>query len=267
MFNTNFDTFAIHIPTMRQLSVVIITLNEERNIARCLDSVKGIADDVVVVDSFSKDKTREIAIAKGARFIEQQFLGHIEQKNYAITQAKYPFILSLDADEALSEELKASILQVKQSANSFDGYYMNRRTNYCGQWIMHCGWYPDKKLRLWDSTKGSWKGLNPHDKYEMTDPKSITGFLKGDILHYSYYAVEEHYLQAEKFSTIAAQVLFNAHRKTNRIHIGIKTLAKFTRNYFLKLGFLDGHYGFVICKIAAWETFLKYHKLNQLNKK
>src|ERR1700741_2612456 len=167
---------------MPQLSVVIITFNEEKNIARCLDSVKEIADDIVVVDSFSKDKTKEICLAKGARFVEHAFEGHIQQKNWAITQAEFPHVLSLDADEALDETLRKSILEVKNNWNK-EGYYMNRLTNYCGNWVKHCGWYPDKKLRLWDSRKGSWTGINPHDKYEMKEGDKTTGYLKGDILH------------------------------------------------------------------------------------
>src|SRR6187551_311049 len=137
-------------PNPIQLSVVIITFNEERNIARCLDSVREIADDVVVVDSFSTDKTEAICREKGARFVQHKFEGHIEQKNYAVTQAKFPYILSLDADEAPDEKLIASIKKVKADWIA-DGYSMNRLTNYCGKWIHHCGWYPDVKLRLWDS--------------------------------------------------------------------------------------------------------------------
>ena len=190
-----------------QLSVVIITFNEERNIARCLDAIREIADDVVVVDSFSSDKTEMICREKGARFVQHEFGGHIEQKNWAITQAKFPYILSLDADEAPDEELKKEILKVK-SDFVFDGYEMNRLTNYCGKWIRHCGWYPDTKLRLWDSRKGKWGGVNPHDKYLLDDSSAKTFHLAGNILHYSYYSVEEHYRQAEKFSTIAANALF-----------------------------------------------------------
>src|SRR3990172_2864038 len=184
---------------MVQLSVVIITFNEEKNIGRCLDSVKTIADEIVVLDSFSTDKTEELCKAKGARFFQHKFDGHIEQKNRAITFAKFPYILSLDADEALSEELKKSILEIKNNFSA-DGYYMNRLTNYCGQWIYHCGWYPDKKLRLWDSRKGKWGGINPHDKYELFTSDTAARFLTGNILHYSYYSVEEHYVQAQKFS-------------------------------------------------------------------
>lgn len=252
-------------PNPIQLSVVIITFNEEKNIARCLDSVREIADDIVVVDSFSTDKTEMICREKGARFIQHKFEGHIEQKNWAITQAKFPFVLSLDADEAPDEELKKEILKVKPDAE-YDGYKMNRLTNYCGKWIHHCGWYPDTKLRLWNSQKGKWGGINPHDKFEMESSAKIF-HLKGNILHYSYYTVEEHYKQADKFSSIAANALFQQGKSSNRLHARGKSVAKFFRNYFFKAGFLDGKSGFTICKISAWETFQKYSKLNELNKR
>jgi len=249
---------------MPKLSVVIITFNEERNIGRCIGSVREVADEIVVVDSFSTDRTREICENSGVKFIEHAFEGHIQQKNFAITQAKYPHQLSLDADEALSEELKAEILKIKVDWKS-DGYRMNRLTNYCGKWIHHCGWYPDTKLRLYDSTKGAWGGVNPHDKFEM-NPGSKVGFLKGDILHYSYYTVEEHIRQADKFSTIAAKELVSLGKTVTYFQIFVNPVAKFIRNYILRLGFLDGYFGFIICRIAAHETYLKYTKARQLRR-
>jgi glycosyltransferase involved in cell wall biosynthesis len=249
---------------MLQLSVVIITYNEARNISRCIDSVKEIADDIVVVDSFSTDNTAEIAETKGARIVMHKFSGHIEQKNWAITQAKYPFILSLDADEALSDELKQSILQAKNSMQS-DGYTMNRLTNYCGKWVHYCGWYPDKKLRMWDSTKGRWGGINPHDKFEMNADASIVQ-LKGNLLHYSYYTLTDHINQVNKFTDISALALFKMGKTSGIFKILCSPVFKFIRDYFLKLGFLDGYIGFVICRISAHAAFLKYAKLKQLNK-
>jgi len=249
---------------MPKLSVVIITFNEERNIGRCIGSVREVADEIVVVDSSSTDRTREICENSGVKFIEHSFEGHIQQKNFAITQAKYPHQLSLDADEALSEELKAEILKIKVDWKS-DGYRMNRLTNYCGKWIHHCGWYPDTKLRLYDSTKGAWGGVNPHDKFEM-NPGSKVGFLKGDILHYSYYTVEEHIRQADKFSTIAAKELVGLGKTVTYFQIIVNPVAKFIRNYILRLGFLDGYFGFIICRIAAHETYLKYTKARQLRR-
>jgi len=248
---------------MPQISVVIITFNEEKNIARCIDSVKKIADDIVVVDSFSSDRTQEICTNRGVRFIQHKFDGHIEQKNWAITQAKYPHILSLDADEALSEELKKSISEIKNNWKN-DGYEMNRLTNYCGKWIRHCGWYPDKKLRLWNSRKGAWTGTNPHDKYEMKDKNSTIGFLKGDILHYSYYTIDDHLKQINYFTDIAAKAAISKGKSASLIKLYLSPLIKFLKDYFLKLGFLDGHYGFLICKISAQATFLKYSKIRDL---
>lgn len=247
-----------------ELSVVIITFNEEKNIARCLLSVKDIADDIVVVDSFSTDKTKEICLQYGARFIEHTFNGHIEQKNWAITQAKFPYILSLDADEALDDVLKQEIAAIKNNWE-FDGYKMNRLTNYCGQWIKHCGWYPDTKLRLWDSRKGRWKGVNPHDRYELNENASIK-HLKGNILHYSYYTIEEHYKQLEYFSSISAKAMHELQKKSSLLHLLFKPLAKFIKAYIIKRGFLDGKNGFTISKLMAYETFLKYKKLLQIQK-
>lgn len=248
---------------MIQLSVVIITFNEEKNIGRCLGSVREVADDIVVVDSFSTDKTEEICKAKGVRFVQHKFDGHIEQKNWAITQAKFKHILSLDADEALSDELKKSVLAVKNNW-TMDGYYMNRLTNYCGKWIHHCGWYPDRKLRLFDSRKGKWGGMNPHDKYEMFEGDKATGFLKGDILHYSYYTLEDHYRQVEYFSSISANAYFKNKRAVTSLKLYLSPVAKFIHDYFIKLGFLDGGAGFTISRISAYATFLKYKKLRAL---
>ena len=135
---------------MTKLSVVIITFNEEKNIARCLASIENIADDIVVVDSFSTDKTEQICLKFKVRFIQHKFEGHIQQKNWALQHAKYPHVLSLDADEALDEKLKSQIESIKGNWIA-DGYTMNRLTNYCGQWIKHCGWYPDKKLNNYDN--------------------------------------------------------------------------------------------------------------------
>ena len=132
---------------MIKLSAVIITFNEEEHLEKCLSSLQNIADEIVVVDSYSTDGTKKICKDFGVRFIEQKFLGYKEQKNFALTQAKYDYILSLDGDEALSDTLKKSILEVKNNWNK-DGYYCNRLNNYCGQWIRHSDWYPDRKLRL-----------------------------------------------------------------------------------------------------------------------
>lgn len=247
---------------MRLLSAVIITRNEERNIGRCLESLKGVADDIVVVDSFSTDCTEAIVKEHGARFVQHAFAGHIEQKNWAIAQAMHPFVLSLDADEALDEDLMASIAKTKQE--DADGYRMNRLTNYCGRWIRHGGWYPDTKLRLWDSRKGRWTGINPHDRYEM-DAGSRIMHLKGDILHYSYYTVADHYKQVDYFTTIAAGALAREGKRAGFVKLWVSPVAKFIGSYFLQLGFMDGLHGFTIARISAFATHLKYAKLKALD--
>lgn len=247
---------------MPKLSVVIITFNEEKNIGRCLDSVKDIADDIVVIDSFSTDNTKQIAVEKGARFIEHKFEGHIQQKNWAISQAKYPHILSLDADEMPDKRLKQEIVRVKENW-AHDGYSFNRLNNYCGKWIKHSGWYPDKKLRLWDSTKGSWGGDNPHDTFQMSKGATIA-HIKGDLLHYSFYSVSGHVLQVNKFTDIGAKTAYEKGKRSNLIKIFFLPKWKFIRNYILKLGFLDGFAGYTVCKISAHATFLKFVKLRKI---
>lgn len=246
------------------ISVVIISFNEEKNIERCLDSVKEIADDIVVLDSFSTDTTEAICLSKGARFVQHIFDGHIEQKNKAITYAKYPYILSLDADEALDERLVESIKLVKNNWEK-DGYTMNRLTNYCGKWVKHCGWYPDTKLRLWDSSKGKWTGTNPHDEYTLENGSKI-GHLKGNILHYSYYSLEDHDKQIAYFTDIASKAHFKQGKKSTIFQIIFSPIVKFIQSYILKLGFLDGYYGFVICRKSAYASYLKYKKINLLEK-
>ncbi len=148
---------------MPEISAVIITFNEERNIKRCIESVVGVADEIIVVDSFSTDKTAGICAKFDVRFIQTNFRGYVEQKNHALSLASCPVVLSPGADEALSPELERSIHGVKENWK-YDGYYFNRRNNYCGKWLRYTSRHPDRKLRLWDKTKGRWGGLNPHDK-------------------------------------------------------------------------------------------------------
>lgn len=244
-----------------KISVVIITFNEEKNIRRCLESVQGVADEITVVDSLSSDKTIDICNEFGANVYKQKFLGHVEQKNFAITKAKYPHILSMDADEALDDQLRASILSVKNNWQA-DGYSMNRLTNYCGKWIRHCGWYPDRKMRLWDSRKGQWEGINPHDEYVMPSGAKKM-HLKGDLLHYSYNSISDHIQQVNYFTDILSKATLQKGKRSNVLKILYKPTFKFFRDYILKLGILDGYYGLIICLISSHATFLKYAKMRQ----
>jgi len=245
-----------------QISAVIITYNEERNIERCLKSLSDVADEIVVVDSYSSDRTEEICRSYNAVFIKHKFTGHIQQKNWAILQASSPYILSLDADEALSEELKAYILRVKENW-THDGYYFNRLTSYCGKWIRHTSWYPSRKLRLWDSRKGTWGGINPHDKYEMSSGARCM-YLKGDLLHYSYYSVSEHLLQINKFSSIQARSYYDRGRKAGFFNLTFRPFWRFLKDFFLLRGFMDGFYGYIVSVNSAHEVFLKYVKLRNI---
>lgn len=247
-----------------KLSVVIITYNEEKNIARCIEAAMPVADEIVVVDSFSTDRTKEICLSYGVKFVEHPFEGHIQQKNYAITQASYPYVLSLDADEVLSKELQESILTVKNNWQ-YDGYYVNRVTNYCGKWIRHGAWYPDRKLRLWYAPKGKWTGINPHDRFEMI-PEAKLSYLKGDLLHYSYYSIYQHVEQVNKFTEIAAKADVQRGRSLSLFAAIVQSIWKFKRDYIFKLGFLDGYYGFIIAVISAFAAFLKYIKIKEFQK-
>jgi glycosyltransferase involved in cell wall biosynthesis len=249
---------------MIKLSVVIITFNEERNIGRCLKSISGLADEIIVVDSGSTDNTEEICKKYNVRFIHHAFTGHKEQKNFAASQSTFNHILSLDADEALSEELKNEILKLKDNWEK-DGYSFNRLTNYCGRWIRHSGWYPDRKLRLFNKDKGTWAGSNPHDKFLLND-KNNHAVIKGDLLHFSYYTIEGHMEQVNRFTEIAALSAFHDGKRSGLVSIILKPAVRFIRDYFFRLGILDGYYGFVICKISSHAAFLKYVKLYELQK-
>ncbi|MBQ4820242.1 glycosyltransferase family 2 protein [Aquimarina sp. MMG016] len=250
---------------MIKLSAVIITYNEEQKIERCLSSLAGVADEIVVVDSFSTDRTEEICKAFNTKFVKQKFLGYIEQKNFAITQATHDYIISLDADEALSPKLQESLLKLKSNWK-LDGYYMNRYNNFCGQWIKYSDWYPDKKLRAFKKGKGEWQGINPHDSYTLFNQKS-SAKLKGDILHWNYTNYQEFNLSTDKFSTISANSYYKLGKKAPIWKIILNPSWAFFKSYFLRLGFLDGLNGFVICIQTANITFLKYTKLRELIKK
>ncbi len=247
---------------MVKLSVVILTYNEERNIERCIRSVEDLADDLLVVDSLSTDRTREIALSLGARIIDQAFLGYKEQKNFGLDHAKYDHVLSLDADEALDEKLLEAVKKAKQSFSA-DGYSMNRLTNYCGKWIRHSGWYPDVKIRLFDRRKARWKGRNPHDRLEMHKGSNVV-HLPGDILHYSFYSVEEHKAQIKRFTEISAKARFDEGQRSSLLKVWISPAAKFFKSYFVKLGILDGYSGWMISRYSAYATFLKYRLLLRL---
>lgn len=249
-----------------KISGVVITYNEEKNIARCMESLLPICEEIVVVDSFSTDDTKQICLKyEKVKFVENPFEGHIEQKNFALTQAFNEVVLSLDADEAVSEELAKSILEVKENWKD-SAYKFNRFTNYCGQWIKHSGWYPDTKVRLWEKSKGNWGGLNPHDSVELNgDLKAV--HLKGNLLHYSYYTLSEHVERSMKYAKISAYALHKRNKKSSISQLIFNPIYRFIQDYILRLGFLDGFYGLIICSMSGYTTFLKYAYLRSLNGK
>ena len=247
-----------------KITAVIITHNEEKNIVRCLESLQGIADEVVVVDSGSTDKTEELCSKYDVRFEKHPWEGYSGQKNFANGLATNYWILSIDADEALSDELRNSIISLKQSEISdTDVFSVNRLTNYCGHWIHHCGWYPDRKIRLFNRNAKHWTG-EIHEILADTGSATAEHHLHGDLLHYSYYGVEDHIRQADKFSTLTAQEAFRKGRKASVAVIWFKPKWKFFKDFVIKGGFLDGYAGYQVCKISAFATFMKYSKLRML---
>ncbi|NNF01890.1 MAG: glycosyltransferase family 2 protein [Bacteroidia bacterium] len=249
---------------MTGISAVVITKNEERNIARCLESVKGLVDEIIVVDSFSTDKTKEIAESFGAKFYEKEWQGYAGSKNLANSLASNKYILSLDADEEISSELAEGIAQ--QTSNGLQGVYrMNRLSNYCGKWIKHCGWYPDPKFRLFPKEIASWEGDHVHETIIFKEEPKITK-LEGHILHYSYYSIEEHLQRIKKYSRLGALKLAEKNKTGGWLKAMYKSAARFISCYIFRLGILDGYYGWVICKNTAYAIYLKYIYLNEIRK-
>jgi glycosyltransferase involved in cell wall biosynthesis len=247
---------------MIKLSAVIITLNEEKNIGRCLLSLKGLVDEIVVVDSLSTDRTKEICLSHNVRFIEQSFLGYQDQKNFAHNLATFDYVLSLDADEVLTPELYSEIEKVK---NNFlmEGYSFNRLTNYSGQWIKYCGWYPDTKVRLVKKNSAKWDGGNIHESLNVSGE---VGFLSGDLLHYSYDSISAHILQTNKYSSTDAQLSFNRGKHATVFKLLSRPAFQFFKDFILRKGFLDGQYGFIICFINSLYVLLKYAKMMDIEK-
>lgn len=249
---------------MARLSVVIITRNEERNIGRCLAPLEGLADEVVVVDAESTDRTRTIAEGHGARVVVRAWTNYSEQKNHANSLAQHPWILSLDADEVLSEGLKAELLAHK--AQGFQGAYrMKRLTNYCGSWVRHGGWYPDAKVRLFPRQGTRWEGEHVHETLVLPPGTPITD-LRHDLLHYSYHSVQDHEERIERYSTLHAQALHARGRHAGWVKRHLAPGFKFVQGYLLQGGFLDGKAGWTIARLSARAVRLKYLKLQRLER-
>ncbi len=242
-----------------KLSVVIITLNEEHNIERCIKSVRAVADEILVVDSYSKDYTVGLARFWGAKVIFRPFDDYVSQKNFATDQASNDWILSIDADEVLSNKLILSIRKAKTTSD-FSFYYCKRRSNYCGKWIRFCGWYPDKKIRLFDRTTGKWRGRKIHEQWKPYNVNANIGELDGDLLHYTISSRAEHLRKIEHYSGIMAEVNFEMNKTVSIYKVLFSPIFKFFVCYIIKMGFLDGIHGYQISKISALACYMKYKK-------
>lgn len=250
---------------MVKLSVVIITLNEERNIERCLRSVMPVADEIVVVDSSSTDRTCEIAQQYGARVVTQAFMGYVKQRAFADECATHNHILAIDADEVLSQELQESINKIKKDTKH-NAYRLARLNFYCGQPIRHCGWYPDRKIRLYDRTKGKWHGAMVHEYWQLHDAGQQVGLFKGDLLHYTFNTISDHIKQIEKFTEMSARAAVAQGKDCSLLKVWLGPKWTFFTMYVIKAGFLDGYYGMLVCKYSAMAAMIKYSKIRQYAK-
>lgn len=244
-----------------KISATIITLNEQKNIVRAIESLR-CCDEIVVVDCGSNDRTREAAEKLGARVLESQWRGFAGQKNYAASEAAHDWILSIDADEALSEALEAEIWQIKKSGPQFDGYTMPRLARYLGRWILHSGWYPDRKVRLYDRRKARWIGDFVHESVRVDGP---VGHLKGNLLHYTCDTLSEHLRTMDRYTTLAAEEMVALGRKVRWQDLVLDPPWTFLRTYLFKAGFLDGWEGLTIAYMSAFYNFLKYSKARNMS--
>ena len=251
---------------MNTLSVVVITFNEEKKIGACLESVKSIADEIVVVDSNSSDTTETICRQYGAKFVTQKWLGYAEQKNLADKLATCDLILSIDADEALSDTLRQSIMDLKaREIADNEVFSMNRLNNFCGKWIKRCGLYPDNKVRIWKRGFAEWKGLIHETLLFQIQPRTTK--LEGDLLHYSFDTRDEFVKQQFHFAALSGQKYHDEGKKSWFPNIIISPLVCFIRTYLVKGGFLEGRDGFFICRTEAQATRHKYKTLKDLQNK
>jgi glycosyltransferase involved in cell wall biosynthesis len=245
---------------MNRVSACLITLNEEENLPRALASLAGIADEIVVVDSGSRDRTEEIARQHGAAFFFRTWTNYAEQKNFAAECASNDWILSMDADEELSSSLHASLLGWKKRKPEFSVYEMPRRTWYLGAWVKHSGWYPDFQRRLYRRDAAQFSGT----VHESLRFEGKAGRLNGDLLHYTVRSFDEHEANVERYTTLAAQRMFAEGKRKWRGAMWLATPWSWFQNFVLRGGFLDGYRGALIAQMAARSVRLKYAKLGKL---
>jgi glycosyltransferase involved in cell wall biosynthesis len=244
-----------------KITATIITLNEERNIARAIESLR-CCDEILILDSGSTDRTLQLAENLGARVFEAGWRGYSGQKNWAAEQASNDWILSIDADEALSEALEAEIWNLKKSGPRYDGYTMPRLARYLGRWILHSGWYPDRKIRLYERTKGRWVGDFVHESVHVD---GRVGQLESNILHFTCESLSEHVKTMERYTTLAAQEIAARQIQVPLWRVVVDPQWTFLKSYLLQRGFLDGREGLTIAYMAAFYTFLKYAKARNMS--
>ncbi|MFN7545019.1 MAG: glycosyltransferase family 2 protein [Acidobacteriota bacterium] len=243
-----------------KISAAIITYNEERNIARAIESLR-CCDEIVVVDSGSNDRTVELAENHGARVVETYWRGYAAQKNFAAEACSHDWILSIDADEALSESLEGEIWQLKKNGARFDGYTMPRLAQYLGRWILHSGWYPDRKVRLFDRRKAKWVGDYVHESVIV---EGAVGDLETNLLHYTCSSLSEHLRTMDRYTTLAAEQIVAQGKAVSWRNLAIDPAWTFFRTLVLNRGFLDGPEGLAIAYMAGIYTFLKYAKARNM---
>ena len=244
-----------------KITATIITLNEERNIGRAIESLR-CCDEILIVDSGSVDRTIELAEKLGARVIEAGWRGYAGQKNWAAEQSSHDWILSLDADEALSEALEAEIWSLKKNGPSHDAYTMPRLAQYLGRWILHGGWYPDRKVRLYNRHKAKWVGNFVHESVKV---EGRIGHFEANLLHFTCDSLSEHVKTLDRYTTLAAQELAARRVPIGWLRLIVEPPWTFVRTYFFRLGFLDGLEGLIIAYMAAFYTFLKYSKARNMS--
>ena len=245
-----------------KLSGVVITHNEEKNIERCLKSLH-FCDEIIVVDSKSSDHTRDIASKLATRVEVRDWKGYVDQKNFAGGLATNDWILSIDADEEVTPELKKEILTSFSTSggNRFSAFSIPRKTMHFGRWIRHGGWYPNRLVRLFDKKKGAWVGTELHERWETTG--EVASF-EHHLLHYSFEDLADQVSRNNRYSSLGALALFQKGRRFSCLKLYVKTAYKFIETYFIKLGLLDGYPGLIISVSAAYSVFLKWAKLWEL---
>jgi glycosyltransferase involved in cell wall biosynthesis len=247
-----------------KISAAIVALNEERNIERAIRSLVSCADEIVVVDSGSSDRTREIAISLGARVVEEPWRGYAAQKNFAASCAANDWILSIDADEELTPALAAEIAALKHQAPAFDAWTMPRLARYLGRWIRHSGWYPDRKVRLYRRDRAQWQGEYVHESVRVSGAGTV-GRLKNDLLHFTCDSLAQHVDTLDRYTSLAAKALVASKKPVPFRHLVLDPPWTFLRSYVIQRGFLDGTQGFVIAGMAGFYTFMKYAKARWAN--